>query len=116
MAEYSRVAAEREALLEMIGMFEDGYRGDDAWRCSIAARLQRATDDPTQQTAVVQELLDLINGAVIARAWLGGLARTFAPQAEWTGSGTPPPDFPGQDNWPWTLLRHMADNVPFGEE
>jgi hypothetical protein len=97
-------------------MFEDAYRDGDTWRHSIAARLKRGTDDPAQQAAVVQELLDLINGAVIAGAWLGGLARAIAPPAEWTGGGTRPPDFPGQPDWPWTLLRDMASNVPIEDE
>ena len=116
MTDRARAKVRREALQEMIGMFENGYRGDDTWRRSIAARLQRSTDDPAQQAAVMQELLDLIDGAVIAGAWLGGLARTFAPEAEWHSGDAPPPDFPGQRSWPWTLLRNMASNVPFEDE
>jgi hypothetical protein len=113
MVDRDRAVARREALQEMIGMFEDGYRGGDTWRQSIAARRQRAIDDPDQWAVVAQELYDLIDGAVIAGAWLGGLIRTFAPEAEWAGDGSPPPDFPGQDGWPWTLLREMASKVPF---
>lgn len=116
MTDHGRAEARREALQEMIGMFEDGHRGGDTWRHSVAARLQRGADDPAQQDAVIQELLDLIDGAVIAGAWLGGLARTFAPKAEWRGGGGPPPDFPGQHSWPWTLLRDMANNVPLEDE
>jgi hypothetical protein len=111
-----RTEARRKALQEMIGMFEDGYRGGNTWRHSVAARLERGTDDLAQQADVVQELLDLVNGAVIAGAWLGELVRSFAPQTEWTGEGTPPPDFPGQPNWPWILLRDMASKVPIDDE
>jgi hypothetical protein len=116
MANYGRADARREALQEMIGMFEDGYRGDDTWRHSIAARLRRGSSDPAEQAAIVQELLDLLNGAVIAGAWLGGLARTLAPAAEWTGGGKPPAEFPGQAGWPWALLRDMASKVPLEDE
>jgi hypothetical protein len=44
------------------------------------------------------------------------LARSFAPEADWHGRGAPPPDFPGQHRWPWTLLRDMASKVPFEGE
>jgi hypothetical protein len=116
MADRDRATAQREALQEMIGMFEDGYRGGDTWRQSIVARRQRATDDPAQQAVIAQELFDLIDSAVIAGAWLGRLVKTFAPETEWTHDGSPPPDFPGQPGWPWTLLRDMANKVPFEDE
>jgi hypothetical protein len=116
MAQNERIEARRRALQEIIGMFEDGCRNGDTWHHSIAARLERSTADPAQQADVIQELLDLINGALIAGSWLGALACALAPQSEWTGQGIPPPDFPGQPNWPWTLLRDMADKVPIDNE
>jgi hypothetical protein len=112
MAEQDRAEKRRQSMREVIGMFEDASRGEDAWRQTIAIRLQRGSDDPSQQVEIVQELLDLINGAVTAGAWLGGLARTLSPEAEWTGDGQPPPDFPGQPDWPWTLLRDMTSTMP----
>jgi hypothetical protein len=57
----------------------------------------------------VQELLDLLAGAVAAGSQLGQIARTLAPQIGWAGPGDPPPDFSGQPDWPWTQLRDIAE-------
>jgi cytochrome P450 len=92
----------RDALREVIGMLEDARNGGSAWRDSIAARLQRAADDPAQQTAVMHELADLALEAVVAGAVLGEL----------TDRGGPPPDLPRRPGWYWVLLREMADNMP----
>lgn len=117
MAQNERIKARRRALQEIIGMFEDGCRNDDIWRHSIAARLERSTADPAQQADVIQELLDLINGSLIAGTRFGALARTFAPQSEWTGQGIPPPDFRASlighgrssETWQTKCLLTMSD-------
>ncbi len=112
MSDPQRAEALRAALREVVGMFEDAHNRGDAWTDLIAARLQRATHDPAEQTAAMRELADLLYEAVIAGAWLGELARTFAPKGGWSGGGSPPPDFPAQPGWPWTMLREMADKMP----
>lgn len=102
VSDRSRADVLRDALREVIGMLEDARNGGSAWRDSIIARLQRAADDPAQQTAVTQELADLAIEAVVAGALLGELA----------DRGGPPPDMPRRPGWAWVLLREMANNMP----
>ena len=102
MTDRARAQELRDVLREVIGMFEDAYNGGNGAYDSIDARLRRAADDPTQQTAVIHELADLLRESVVAGGLLGKLAER----------GGPPPDLSGRTGWVWVMLREIAGNIP----
>jgi hypothetical protein len=102
VTDHARAEALRDALREVIGMFEDARSGGQEAYESIRARVQRAADDPAQQTEVIHELADFLVEAVVAGGALGEMAER----------GGPPPHLSGRPGWAWAMLREMADNMP----